>query len=428
MARKILVLGAGIAGVNAALACRKTDPNATITLLSNEKILPYRKPHIAKAISGKISSGDLVLNKKIFYKRQKLNLELRTEALKIDAASKKVAANTGGLEKTYSYDSLILATGAAPFIPDIHGKNLKGIFTSNSLQDAVKIFKMTGEVRDAAVLGAGYVGLAVANALHLRGINVTLLARSRLLRLILEEDLAFQVQTALEKFGIRTITNAMLEWIGGKRKVDHIMVSGEKIKIDMLVFATGLRPNVKLAEQTGIKIGSTGAIKVNSRMETSVPDIYACGDCAETLEYLTKKTVYLPIGSIAGAHAEVAGSNAAGANIESEGFLRAQFEEFNGFKIASIGLTKSMLESQNRRVAADVFSLKKPKLSFIETAFSGSPQVKIIYDLNSQRTYGAQIVARGNISNYATALLTIVKGKMSLSELEDVGMLIRQRN
>lgn len=310
MVKKGVVIGGGIAGAIAALTAREKDREAEVTILGDENHLPYRKASLVDLISGEISNiKDIFMCPKSFYAKNNIELKINAKVseIKPDKNIVKIKDKTSSRENECRYDSLIVATGAASFTPNIPGTDKIGVFSPWTIDDVLILANYLRNKESAVVEGAGFIGLKIVEALLKRGIKVTLVVRSRILRALLEEDFSLLLCKKIEKSGVKIVTGASIEEICGKRSVEHVIVGGEKIKADLVVFATGVRPCVDLAKKAGLKLGPNRAIDVNNRMETSLPNIYACGNCTETLDYIARKKIFVPIGSIAASEAKIAG-------------------------------------------------------------------------------------------------------------------------
>jgi len=418
---RILVLGGGIAGLMAASAATRTRINSEVTIFDEEP-LAYKRPALTSIIRGEIKHPEEI---SIFPPGYLFSLGVKiqngVQAIEIDAKDNLVKyCNSRGLTKTVSYDKLILATGGYATKPMIEGADKFGVFTLRTFQDAQNISKWAKKAGSATVVGAGFVGLLAAEALVKRGLKVNLIARSRLLRGSLEADLARIVQSTLERYGVKVFTGTSIEEIGGNNQVEWVKTSAGKVYSDLVLFAIGVKPRVELAEAAGIAIEESG-IALNARMQTSIEDIYAAGDCINVVDAITKRKTYLPIGSLAAAEGQIAGSNSAGETVESEGFLRAQDEEIFHLHVVSIGCTMESAVEANLKAEALDATLPRSRLL---GKFEG-PRVKLVVNVKDD-LIGAQMIAKKDdlyANSYSLRLLNFVKERRNLSEvLENLKM------
>lgn len=422
MAKKVVVIGGGIAGAIAALTAREKDKEAEITILGDENYPPYRRASLLDLLSGVASDvKDIFMFPESFYAENNINLKVNAKVSEIKPDKKivKIKDNSSGGESELSYDSLIIATGAAPFIPKVPGTDKAGVFSLWTIGDVIMLSNYLQKGKSAVVEGAGFIGLKTVEALLRRGIKVTLVVRSRILRALLEKDFSLFLHKKIEKSGVKIVTGASIEEICGKNSVEYVIAGGEKIKADLVVFATGVRPCVDLAKKAGLNLGPNGAIDVNNRMETSMQDIYACGNCAETLDYITKKKIFVPIGSIAASQAKIAGANAVGEEIEVEGFFRAQMEEIFDLEIISIGHGSESARDLGFNVKIAEAKVAEAKVSPFAMATYKPLHIKVIAQSNTGQIYGAQVIGERYTMRHGSLMLSLIANRAILDELSN---------
>jgi len=412
--KDIVIIGCGAAGSTAAQFARKTDRKASITIFEKGKYPQYSKCGLPYAISGKITSFEKLIEFSAeWFKNAKINLLLDTAVEKIDKDNQIVIAKKGNeiIEKEYS--SLIIATGAIPLVPEI--KNIRqndvltsGVFTLRTIDDARKISSSIIKGKNATIVGAGLIGLEIAESLFKKGMNVTVIETfPYILPNTLNKDMADIVFKELSK-SIEIFTNHIATKIKTENeKISEISIKNNEngneknIVTDILVIATGLKPEVSLAKNIGCKIGKTGYISVNSKCETSIKNIYAIGDCTEFYDFVTKKSVCIGLGSIAVRQGITAGINASGGNyILPDGVLQTCTSEFFGIEIASVGPgVKDLL----------VVSGRFNGLSLPNYFPGGKPiSIKVFVDEKTGKIISAQAVgdrAAKRIDTFACAIL-----------------------
>jgi NADH oxidase (H2O2-forming) len=277
MARRIVIIGAHAAGVDAASAARKTDRTAEITLITEEKHAGYSRCGLPFVIGGQIPSfQSLIVFPPAFFQMMKLNLKTETKVTAMNTGNKTVEiADKTGKTETIPYDSLIIATGASSFIPPIKGREKQGIHSLRTLEDGEEIDQaIKNGAKTAVVMGAGLIGLETAIALHEKGLKVIVVELlPQILPLMLDADMAKIVQEMLQQKGIDILTGKGVEEFLGTEKVTGIVAGGEQINADLFISGFGVRANTQLATNAGIVSGETRAIKTNARMETSVKDV-----------------------------------------------------------------------------------------------------------------------------------------------------------
>jgi len=417
MVKKIVIIGAHAAGTDAASAARKTDRSAEITIITDQSVAGYSPCGIPFVLGGHISSfEDLIVFPPSYYNMMKLDLRLETKAKKIDVENKTVKIeNKDGRTEILKYDSLILATGAYPLIPPIKGREKEGVFTLRTLEDGKRISKALEKAKSAVVIGAGLIGLEAAVAFTERGLKTTVIELlPQILPAMLDRDMAKLVKKHLEEKGISIRTGMGADEILGVNHVTGVSVKGEEIQADLVIVATGVRPNVQLAEDAGIMIGETRGIKTNMKMETSVKDIYAAGDCAESVNMITKRPMLSQLGTTAVRQGKVAGINAAGGYAVSLGCLGSAVTRLLDLEIGATGLTefaagRAGIES----VTGSIYS--KTRAGYYP---GGKPiRVKIVVDKDTERVIGGQIVGGEAVTQRINALSFAIQKQMTVREL-----------
>lgn len=421
MPRKIVIIGAHAAGVDAASAARKTDRTAEITLITKEKYTGYSRCGLPFVIGGHIPSfNDLIVFPPSFYQMMKLNLKTETTVTNINPTDKTIDTidKTGNTE-TIPYDSLILTTGAYAFIPPIKGREKQGVFSLRTIEDGQKIDQAIRDgARNAAVIGAGLIGLETAIALKERGVNTTVIELiPQVLPVMLDKEMAKLVHEMLEQKGLKIIVGKGVDEILGAEKATAVSVAGEQIPADIVVVATGVRANTELATKAGVATGETRAIKTNARMETNVKDIYAAGDCAESINIITKKPACPQLGTVAVRHAKVAGINAAGGYSLFTGVLGSAVTQLFDTQIGVTGLTEFFAKREGIETVTGTIT-SKTRADYYPGA---KPiKVKLVVEKESQRIIGAQIIGGEEATQRINALSFAIQKHMTIRELAKV--------
>ena len=418
MARRILVIGANAAGVEAASAARKEDRTAEITLITQEKNGGYSRCGLPFVIGGQIPSfKDLIVYPPAYFQMLKLTLKTETKVTVINTKEKTVTAvdKTGSTE-TLQYDSLVIATGADAFMPPIKGHDKQGILSLRNLEDGEKILRAAKNgAKSAVIMGAGLIGLETGVALIERDLKVTVVEMlPQILPAMLDADMAKQVQEHLQEKGMCILTSKAVEEFLGDDKVTAIMAGGEKIEADLFISAFGVRANTKLAADSGIALGEARAIKTNGRMETSTKDVYAAGDCAEAPNVLTHKSTCAQLGTIAVRQGKVAGTNAGGSYSLFSGVLASAVTRLFDTEAGVTGLTEVAAQRARIEVVAGAIS-SKTKADYYPNALP--IKVKLVVEKESQRIVGAQIIGGEEVTQRINALSFAIQKGMTVREL-----------
>ena len=418
MARRVLIIGANAAGVEAASAARKKDRTAEITLITQEKTAGYSRCGLPFVIGGQIANfKDLVVYPPAYFQMLKLNLSLETKVTSICVKDKTVAIqNREGATEVLPYDSLVIATGADSFIPPIKGKEKQGILSLRGMEDGLQIdAAVKAGAKSAVIMGAGLIGLELGVGLMERGLKVTVVEMlPQILPQLLDVDMAKMVQGHLEEKGMLILLNRCVEEFLGADKVTGVKAGGDIIEADLFISAFGVRANTKLAAEAGIPLGETKAIKTNLRMETDVQDIYAAGDCAEAPNIITHRPTCAQLGTIAVRQGKVAGANAGGDYSLFSGVLASAVTRLFEIEAGNTGLTEAAAKRNRIEVVTGAIS-SKTKADY----FPGAKpiKVKLVVEKESQRIIGAQVIGGEEVTQRINCLSFAIQKGMTVREL-----------
>ena len=418
MPKRIVIIGAHAAGVDAASAARKSDRQADITIITEEQHPGYSRCGLPFVIGGQIPNfKDLIVFPPTYFQMMKINLKTETKATAIDT-TKKTVETTGknGNTETIPYDSLIIATGASSFTPPIKGKEKQGVHSLRTLEDGEKIDQaIKNGAKTAVVMGAGLIGLETAIALHERGLKVTIVEMlPQILPLPLDNEMAKMLQDMLEQKGIKILTGKCVEEFLGTDKVTGIIATGERIEADLFISAFGVRANTQLAVNAGITLGETKAIKTNARMETNIKDVYAVGDCAEVTNIATQKPALPQLGTVAVRTGKIAGINAAGGYSLFTGALGSAVSRLFQTDCGWTGLTETAANKARIEVVTGTIS-SKTKADYYPGALP--IKVKLVVEKESQRIIGAQIVGGEEVTQRINAISLAIQRGMTAKDL-----------
>jgi NADH oxidase (H2O2-forming) len=418
MVRRIIVIGANAAGVEAASAARKKDRTAEITLVTEEKTAGYSRCGLPFVIGGQIPNfKDLIVYPAAYFQMLKLNLKTETKATAINTKEKVVTVvDKSGTTESLQFDSLVIAIGADAFLPPIKGHEKQGILSLRTLEDGEKVLEAVQKgAKSAVIMGAGLIGLETGVAFVERGLKVTVVEMlPQILPAMLDADMAKHVQEHLQEKGMRILTEKSVEEFLGDDKVTGIVAGGEKIEADLFLSAFGVRANTKLAVDAGIPLGESRAIKTNGRMETDVKDVYAVGDCAEAPNLITHRSVCAQLGTIAVRHGKVAGANAAGAYSLFPGLLASAVTRLFETEAGVTGLTETVAKRAGIEVVTGAIS-SKTKADYYPGALP--VKVKLVVEKESQRLIGAQVVGDSEVTQRINALSFAIQKGMTVREL-----------
>lgn len=343
MQDKLVVIGGSDAGISAGLRAKELSPDTEVALILADRYPNFSICGLPFYLSGEVDNWKTLAHRtadEIEKKGIRLFPEHRVTAV-VPGRKHVLAADAEGRGTTFPYDRLVIATGGASVVPKLPGIDLPGVFSLRWMADGFAIQKYLAARRPASIviIGAGYIGMEMADAMTRRGLAVTVVEFLPSVLTTFDPALGGIVRAELERHGVRVFNGFAVERIeSAGNRLSVRSVAAEEIAADMVLVAVGSRPETALARSARIETGVKGAICVNRRMETGVPDVYAAGDCAETYHRLLGKNTYLPLGTTAHKQGRIAGENAVGGNREYHGTLGTQSVKIFDLVAARTGL------------------------------------------------------------------------------------------
>lgn len=404
---KIIVIGAVAAGTSAAAKARRNTEEAEITIYEKDSFISYSGCGMPYFLGGEVEKAEELTPRDPAFFRGKYNVEIKTrhEVLSLDPANKSISIKNleTGEVVADNYDKLILATGARAVTPPIPGRDNPNVFTLRNINDMLRIaaFLKEKQPRTAAIIGTGFIGLEMCESLNRLGISVTLLEKLPQVTPGLDADMAIHVEEHLKKSGITVLTDVSIAEITNDSVV---LADGTIISAKLTLLSTGVRPNTELAKAAGVTLGASGAILVNERMETNLPDISACGDCIEQFHVVTGKQVYRPLGSTANKTGRIAGDCATGGTLAYRGTLGTGIFRVLGLAVGQTGLT----EREAREAGYDTVVCHNSKPDKPEYLGGKEMMIKAVADRATARVLGAQIVGFDGVDKRIDVLATAI--------------------
>jgi NADPH-dependent 2,4-dienoyl-CoA reductase/sulfur reductase-like enzyme/rhodanese-related sulfurtransferase len=367
MSQTVVVIGAMALGPKAACRFKRLSPDSRVVLVDQEEHLFYDPSGIPYFLAGDVSEPEQLQTTSFFMLRDEtfflnakgVEVMPQTRALAIDRENKSVHLRhvRSGEERVLAYDKLVLATGTRPKTPTFHGTNLNGVFSPYRLLDAIAVKERLakGLVERAVVIGATATGLETAEALmDVWGVDVAVVdpAAEQVLPDLVGRNMARMVQHHMEENGLRFYLSEALKGLSGEGRASEVITSRRTLEADLIILAGGLEPNARLAEEAGLELSPCGAVRVNTRMETSDPCIYAGGGCVEVKDLVTGHLTHASSVAVAQRQGRVIGTNLAGGDAEFEGVVGTFATKLFDISVAGAGLC---LE-QGRREGLDLVS------------------------------------------------------------------------
>jgi len=423
----LLIIGGSDAGISAALRAREVNPAVEVTVVVADRFPNYSICGLPFYLSGEIPDWHNLAHRKANdITREGINLLMDHTARAIDPAAKTVSVvDREGQSSQASYDKLVIGTGAVPASPAIAGLDLPGVFLLRTMADgfAVHEYLTAQEPESAVIVGAGYIGLEMADALTHRGLDVTVVEYFDSVLTTLDPALGAIVGAELQRHGVKVSTGVAVEAIE-QQPGGTLAVNGSNhfhTRAGIVLVATGVRPEATLAASAGVQTGLRGAIQVSRTMETNLPDVYAAGDCVETWHHVLDRYVYLPLGSTAHKQGRVAGENTVGGHREFAGTLGTQAVKIFDLVAARTGLR----DAEATEAGIDPLTVNLETWDH-KAYYPGAHKlhVRITGDRRTGRLLGGQIVGHrsGEISKRVDVFATALFNDMAVDELNDVDL------
>jgi NADPH-dependent 2,4-dienoyl-CoA reductase/sulfur reductase-like enzyme/rhodanese-related sulfurtransferase len=407
---RVLVVGSVAAGTSVAAKARRNTEDAEIVVYDRDHDISYSGCGLPYYVGGEVDDLESLRPRDAawFAARYRVAIHTRHEVTSVAHDARTVTGTRLDSGDTFTdhYDVLVLATGVSSVVPPIPGVDLPGVFTLRTPGDAaaIRAFADARTPARAVVVGAGYIGLEVAEQLVHRGIPVTLVEAQAHAMPRMDADMSARVDEELRKHGVDLRTGSTVTAIEGDSTVGSVVIDGERIAADLVVIAVGVRPNTALATQVGAALGPTGAVAVDRTLQTSVDDVYAVGDVAESFSVLTGAPVWVPLGSTANKMGRIAGHVITGGTLEHRGVLGTSIVRVFDLAIAQTGLT----ETDARAHGFDVEVLHNIKPDRSEYLGGASLVIKAVADRSTGRLLGAQIIGPQGVDKRIDVIATAI--------------------
>jgi NADPH-dependent 2,4-dienoyl-CoA reductase/sulfur reductase-like enzyme len=417
---RLLVIGGSDAGVSAALRARELDRNTEISVLLEDGFPNYSICGLPFFISGETPDWHALAHRTEF---DGITILRRHRAERIDVTTKVVDVSAGSVRKRIPYDRLLISTGARPRSPAIQGLDFPGVFPLHTMNDSFKVreYIESAKPRRVVIVGAGYIGLEMADAFARRGLEVTLAGRTRSLLPTVDSEFGEIVGDELSRNGVAFRTGMEVHTISSAGKTLKVRGADWEQQCDMVLVAVGVQPNTELATQIGIPAGAGGALQADRQMRTIVPDLYVAGDCGETWHRLLKRNTYLPLGTTAHKQGRAAGENMLGGNREFAGSLGTQVVKVFDLVIARTGLREIEAAQAGFRTATSDTTVNDHK-----AYYPGAQPIRcrVTGDLDTGRLLGAQLIGRwgSEISKRIDIFATALFNEMTVEQVSDLDL------
>ncbi|MCE1226977.1 MAG: FAD-dependent oxidoreductase [Geobacteraceae bacterium] len=423
---RLIVIGGDAAGMSAASKVRREQPQREIVVFERSPHTSYSACGMPYYIAGLIDSADKLIARSPEKFREKFNIDARThhEVLEIDPTGQRVRVLnlTNSSEVWESYDQLLIATGAEAIFPPLPGNEADGIFSLSTLASGIKVFEfMDKELpRNAVVVGGGYIGLEMAEALVRQGLQVSLIEKGEQVMGTLDPDMGILVSEALREIGVTLYLHESLTgYETSNGKVTGVVTDQRTIPADLVIVGLGTRPNTALAKEAVLLLGEKGSIRVNPRQQTSAANIWAAGDCAESFHLISRKPFHVALGTVANKQGTVAGTNLAGGYATFPGVVGTAVSKICKYEVARTGLTERELTALGLQYTTAT-TKTKTRAGYYPGA--GWIMVKLLAEQGTGRLLGGQIVGLEGAAKRIDVLATALTAGMTVQQIVDLDL------
>ncbi|HPF19822.1 MAG TPA: CoA-disulfide reductase [Syntrophomonas sp.] len=394
MTQKLVIIGGVAAGMSAAAKARRIQRDMDIVVYTDDQYISYAGCGLPYFIGGRVESEDkLVARTPQEFARQNIIVRtmMRAEEIKPEEGTVVLRDLQNHSATQDHYDALVIASGARALVPPLEGMDLEGVFALRNIHDSlqIKAYIENHKPHKAVVIGGGYIGLEMAENLTERGCQVCVIERAPHIIPNMDEDMAQILTQYLEAKGVEVRTGEAVNGFFGEGRVAGVITDQGELAADFVLLSIGVVPNSEIAAAAGIELGVKNAIRVNQKMETNLPGIYAAGDCATTLHLLSGNEVYIPMGTTANKQGKVAGENAAGGNASFKGVLGTGIAKVLEMEISRTGFS----EHECRQAGIDYVTQRiSSRTAAHFCPIARDIHLKLIMDRSNRRLIGAQIV------------------------------------
>lgn len=422
---KVVIVGGVAGGATAATRLRRLNEHAQITVFERSGYISYANCGLPYYIGGVIEDKEelTLQTPESIWDRFRIDMKVHHEVTDIDTSQKTVTVHDLDNGKVYeeSYDKLILSPGAKPVMPNLPGMDNEKIFTLRTVEDTLKIraFVEERKPKTAVMVGGGFIGLEVAENLCDLGVKVTVVQRPKQLMNTLDYDMAALVHNKLRSKGISLKLGGDVIGFEEKERLQVLLKDDEPVSADMVLMAIGVSPESTLAKKAGLELGMKGAIVVNDKMETSVPDIYAVGDAVQVKHTVTGKDAVISLAGPANKQGRIAADNICGLDSHYKGSMGSSVIKLFDMTAANTGLTEKAAKDAG-------IDYERVVLSPASHAgyYPGAKvmTMKVVYEKNTLRILGAQIVGYDGADKRLDVIATAISAGLKADMLKDLDL------
>jgi len=419
--KKLLVVIGGVAaGLSAASYVKRRRPDIEVLVLEKSPHASYGSCGLPYLIEGLVEDPTELIARPIEELREKRGLDVRVlnEVLGINIKEERVIVRNIEADKEFEvqYDWLVISTGASPLLPSFPGIDAEGVFTLRTLEDGIRVesFIKSKSPKSVAIVGGGYIGMEMAEAFSTRGLEVSVIEKLPRVLANYDEEISEMVREELIENDIKLIVGSGVKAIERSGKVTKVITESETVETELVLLGIGIKPNTALAKDAVIELGETGAIHVNERMETNIPGVYACGDCAEAYHRILKRNVWIPLGDTANKQGRIAGANIVGEDVVFPGIIGTSATKAFELEVARTGLGELEAEREGYDVSTTLIESNTRAHYYPGRK---SIMIKLVAEKGTKKLIGAQAIGGEAVAKRIDVFATAIWAGMTLDEI-----------
>ena len=417
---RVVIIGAVAAGMSAAAKLKRMKPDYEVVVYEKTDVVSFGACGLPYFVGGFFDdANNMIARSPEKFRESGIDLNIFKEVTAVDTDNKKLKILDVKTGETFedSYDKLMIATGASSIIPPIKNVNLENVSTLKTMEDGIKVKEILNkeDVKNVVIIGAGFIGLEAVEAAKKLGKNVTVIqAADRVLNAVFDKEITDVLEDEIKSHGVNLRLEELASEFIGETKVEKVITNTGEIDADLVIIATGVRPNTTFLKDTKIEMLGNGAIIVDEYGKTSVEGIYSAGDCATIKNIVTNEDMFVPLATGANKLGRIVGENLAGANNAFQGSLASSCIKVMNMEAASTGLTEEKAKSLGLNYKAKFIS------DFNQTNYYPGRDkiyVKLVYDADTKVILGGQVAGFKDSVQRANVLAAAIFGKMTTNQL-----------
>lgn len=417
---RVVIIGAVAAGMSAAAKLKRSKPEYDVVVYEKTDVVSFGACGLPYFVGGFFDDPkNMIARAPEKFRESGIDLNIFNEVISVDTENKKLKVKNVNTEETFidSYDKLMIATGASSIIPPIKNVKLENVSTLKSLDDGVKVKELMNkdEIKKVAIIGAGFIGLEAVEAAKKLGKEVVVFQlEDRILPQVFDKEITDILESEIRKHEVDLRLEEIVSELVGETKVEKVVTNKGEYEADLVIIATGVRPNTAFLKDTGMDMLPNGAIIIDEFGRTSIEDIYAAGDCATIQNIVTGQDSYVPLATGANKLGRIVGENLAGANNSFQGSLGSSCIKIMDMEAAATGLTETQASKLGIEVKAKFIS------DFNQTNYypgRDKMYVKLVYDASTKVILGGQVAGFKDAVQRCNVIAACIFGKLTTNQL-----------